>query len=1085
MSLYSAKAMLFTTVVKNYFNGKLLEGTSLTTEVKDNTLSINVSTVAQGTNIINVPLPFVENGITCMEYHNVKRSVGTFLVISPDGTEKSMDYMDIINSMFCDQNGVVTNQFRKGHPFLQRIATSIRIGNMAVTFYSIQKAINAVVANFPLYESPMHAWAMNKRITIVDPVFNSLQTPQDRLDYQVKKSEKYFDRGWTSIGLSDGVLADQNYILSTSLRSTIPFGYRNHNPQRNLYQTLNMVGDDLPLIKSEYMDALQKAGICRTGWNLFTAFIDLPDNWQDQILIAKSVTEKYVTRTKKIQGFGTILVKEGQFIKRSTPLFVNKEGVAKRFEDHGDLCRIEKVVEEQVRIGGAGSFEKGFTVTVSLKRNIKEGTKITNLAANKGVVKVVDDLGYAIDPRTGEKRRIEVVVSCLASQKRKNYTQLIEAIYNNIFSEKEVIVGNLEEVTEASLSDLLVKNNLPADGAWECVTHEGTFKGIAGKVFWGVTKDVEDMIWEEHDPVATNSKGSRVAGLKFSTVEFRALTTRFGKNNPIIKEIQTYSQGGSDVHELLTTLQTIKGVPIPKKEVVPFSKVRPLLQKEGIFFEKEEILDSIVDEYYKPEGFMMSLPIKFQTIVDKDNNVLYTGIPLVDSTLVEKEARRYVSSHIYIPRGNLRRCWKHDSGQYGLSELGNLVNSLLVLCYKYENAKEDTTLMALLYKNIDSLMNNISIMLGSKKGMIANYTMAVRYPYSIKGVATLSNSLPKNTIQIHTHHAKMLNVKEGDIVLVERFPCLGFMSLRPQKVTITNDSMCYYTIRVSGNSLGSLSLDFDGDVLYVASFHTNEARAMLAKEWANPNKSCYDKIKEHNAKMGKPHKASLTLADYRITPFLALTKEDHATIIEKITGVKSNTGPVVALAYNIMRMVENSDLALNQKVNVAVEVFLDKVANSVFQQKHGSMSLHKIVMEAICVADVATLVKEGFDESTSITICDLIRNKAMQIGVFDLVKFREENNTPIISKIVREQNKVYFTSRSTLSAIKLLSLLESEAVDVPSFMWKYSISNKDVIHTTPLDKANLADMLGRANLSEKSKEAFYACSELIDSLIMQ
>ena len=55
--------------------------------------------------------------------------------------------------------------------------------------------------------------------------------------------------------------------------------------------------------------------------------------------------------------------------------------------------------------------------------------------------------------------------------------------------------------------------------------------------------------------------------------------------------------------------------------------------------------------------------------------------------------------------------------------------------------------------------------------------------------------------------------------------------------------------------------------------------------------------------------------------------------MRKNVGVKAQTGPVVALTYNIMRIVENSDLATSKKMKVAVEMFLEKTAQSVFEQK--------------------------------------------------------------------------------------------------------------------------------------------------------
>ena len=100
--------------------------------------------------------------------------------------------------------------------------------------------------------------------------------------------------------------------------------------------------------------------------------------------------------------------------------------------------------------------------------------------------------------------------------------------------------------------------------------------------------------------------------------------------------------------------------------------------------------------------------------------------------------------------------------------------------------------------------------------------------------------------------------------------------------------MCKYTIRASGNSLVSQNLDFDGDTLFVASFHTKEAKLALSKEWKNPNRNCYKEITRLNESKGAPHIECYTLDKYKIRTFADLTNDGHANIVEKNTGVKEN-----------------------------------------------------------------------------------------------------------------------------------------------------------------------------------------------------
>jgi hypothetical protein len=282
-------------------------------------------------------------------------------------------------------------------------------------------------------------------------------------------------------------------------------------------------------------------------------------------------------------------------------------------------------------------------------------------------------------------------------------------------------------------------------------------------------------------------------------------------------------------------------------------------------------------------------------------------------------------------------------------------------------------------------------------------------------------------------------------------------------------------------------LDYDGDVIYLASFHTTEAKKALLKEWTNPNKSCYGAIQQLNKKCGAPHHKAMSLDDIQIKEFPPLTEEKHAEYISRATGVKSHTGPVIALAYNVMRLVENSKLNDSQKINVGVEMFLDKVGNSVFSQKHGTKSLHDIVIEAICKADVNALVKEGFDRSISTLLCDLIIQKMKEIGFKASPEWYYENVTlvygkNIISKLVGVQNLIYFASRSKLEGCHLLHCLNQPAVDVPSKTVKRILSGKGEAVRTPLDEYLRQRELHKLNTPEMRDTYEKMCSCLDEIL---
>ena len=510
--------------------------------------------------------------------------------------------------------------------------------------------------------------------------------------------------------------------------------------------------------------------------------------------------------------------------------------------------------------------------------------------------------------------------------------------------------------------------------------------------------------------------------------------------------------------------------------------VKPVDQTYGTIVPKGAIQNTVVDEEFMRGGFVLRLPVWYQVLIDHDGEVDFEGPPqqMTDETIKMYKSIKTFQG-IYIPSGDLRKCWRHDTGNFGLSVYGVLINNLVTMCHRYA-ADTNEINMAQLYNAIRIYFGRIASTMGSKRGDLSTYGMAVRYPYSSKATATLSTTLPKNTIEIYRDMAKEIRVKNGDVILAERFPCLGFMSVRPQKIHITDDPMCKYTIRVSGNSLVSQGLDFDGDVEFIASFHTPEAKALLLKEWTNPNKSCYEVILRLNNKAGKPHFKNVGLDGYDISPFGGdLTNEHHALLVERATGVKSHTGPVIALAYNLMRIIEYSDVRDNQKTNVAVEVFLDRVGNSVFQQKHGiEQSLHDIVTEAICRTDVDTLVEHGFNRETTAMICTIITEKAAALGIHDLNRFHEnakKRGGNLITYIVRHQNKIYFASRANLEGCKLLDHLEADAVDIPSKMLKWSLTGAFGHVKTPLEEHIDADILSKI----KDRDISATCGQIFEA----
>jgi hypothetical protein len=1044
--------------------------------VEDNETETNfVMTRNEFRHVLSIPKTFVKNNVKLIRSNGIDRAVGKYYWKIQ---ERLLSFEDVMFEILFGYPVHMLPEYmtKSNSSTMQQIKYAYENDKLSITLHSIQKRINYIVNYLPIHETDFNSFIMNHRIMIFDPNFDSLTDPEDQHNYQVEKNKEYFHKNWSSLGLSDGSLAGKNYILDYDLRKLSPFGSNFHNPQRNLYSTLGMQGDELPLVHSEETFRLASLGLTRKGWNLFTIFVDIPDVWEDQLMVDIRHADKFVTYTKRYSCFGDLLVRVGDKLDTDDQLYVNKLGEIKTFDVQCDSAEVESIELKEDTVGGV-SFPTNI-VTIKYRRNLKDGTKLTNLAANKGVIRM-RDLGYALNPATGQQQKIDVIVSAKAVLKRKNYTQILEALLNNLNGNNTMVVPTDAVVTTESLEPALKSIGYNTDGTWLCKTYAGNFKCVAGNVFWGVTHDADDTVWKPLATKTTNSRGIREAGLKFSNIEFRALTTRFGADNPVEKEILQYAQGFQDVKELIKVLKYQFENVSTEYSVKNVMDIVPINQAEGIMILPEDLVGTIADPELSESGFMLKLPVEYQIVLDHNYEILASGFPGVvgDYLGATKVAKIISLDSIYVPYDNLRQCWKHDVGRVGLNDLGSALNTIVVMAHNYVTDKTTAIHTTMLYKAIGTYFNIVANKLSTKRGELSVHAMSVRYPHSAKGVATLSNVLPKNTIEIHATMANDLKLVDGDIVLVERFPCLGFMSLRPQKVKITEDPLCKFSIRVSGNSLGSLSLDFDGDVLYIAAFYSKEAIEALHREFYTPNEYCIKHINAFNEKMGKPREMEMVLEDYKITPFQPLTNETHAEIVNKLTGVKSNTGPVVALAYNLLRIMENSEVSGNRELECEIEVFIDTVANSVFKQKHGVKSLHKVVTDAVCSADLAILIQEGFNPKISEIICNQIITKAAEIGVKNVAEHHRlvmlRGGSSIINKIVKRQNILYYTSRANLEGSKIFkNLADHTEVDIPSKIFNKIMSLNHSLQ--PSDHKALAGF--------KSPESRVYCAEVLKSL---
>ncbi len=151
------------------------------------------------------------------------------------------------------------------------------------------------------------------------------------------------------------------------------------------------------------------------------------------------------------------------------------------------------------------------------------------------------------------------------------------------------------------------------------------------------------------------------------------------------------------------------------------------------------------------------------------------------------------------------------------------------------------------------------------------------------------------------------------------------------------------------------------------------------------------------------------------------------------------------MAYNLMRIMENSGVELTNAQQAGIEMFVEKTGQSVFEQKHGGVSLCEIVLEAVCTGDINTLVNEGYDPEVTSLICQTITNKAKNLGINDLKDYHYKigiMGSNVVNRIVKTENKVYFASRAALDTYSLLECLSAPVVDLPSRIFALTMSGK-------------------------------------------
>ncbi|MCK5019911.1 MAG: hypothetical protein KAS32_22845, partial [Candidatus Peribacteraceae bacterium] len=375
--------------------------TEITT--KDDTLWLTFGD-GESSQELTIPIPRLEeNGNLVITRGHVRRACGTWMI-----EDCEYNYWEVMLWALTER---VERYFPTSSKriFVERLLRSFEYKASPIVFRNFQRIIDDIVNKLPLVGTDMQSWAMCNRVQILDPDWDTF-TSKQALEYQKKLNKEKFP--WTSLGQSESGMCN-NTILKQDVRATIPFGLAHHNPRRNLYQTLGMRGDETPGIMSVSEKILANKGIVRTGWNLATAFVDMPANFEDQIIVSERLRHLFITETKSFTCHGTILSDEGDEVYFHYPLSIEPDGTIIRFNLHSDSASVKSIEDTQINFNGSKTDVK--VVTVEYKRLFKDGFKLTNRHGNKGII-FMTDTGVMHDPVRGEVP-IDVIISAQSVMK--------------------------------------------------------------------------------------------------------------------------------------------------------------------------------------------------------------------------------------------------------------------------------------------------------------------------------------------------------------------------------------------------------------------------------------------------------------------------------------------------------------------------------------------------------------------------------------------------------------------------------------------------------------------------------------------
>jgi len=327
----------------------------------------------------------------------------------------------------------------------------------------------------------------------------SLELFQERTDeFMPFNTEGILD--WTSISQSSGNCGRTMYmaeeckindigcftkrgrvycdILNKNL--IVPEYNRRRTTASNFKASSKLVSPDKPMVFPEDYDNNLN------GKHLLTVHAIMPGVYKEQIVMSKSAARKMTCVIPEKQTFVVPgWCKQSLKMEAKAGDIVRPNQIIGSYSDGEETITLKCHVKREAKLSNISEIRTKVANTVCTKliveyerfHILRSGDKITNRHGNKGIVNIIpDEQMPKIDGKPAE-----VVTNALATLKRRNPGQIVEAMLNNIAEESgPAPVPHFLEGEDGNIPSALIK---------ECKPQKHTYNGQtveawSGKVFW-------------------------------------------------------------------------------------------------------------------------------------------------------------------------------------------------------------------------------------------------------------------------------------------------------------------------------------------------------------------------------------------------------------------------------------------------------------------------------------------------------------------------------------------------------------------------------------------------------------------------